>query len=272
MRRNYLHFMFEVYETEIDLLQEKCYFEGFNDIYFQYGSNNRWTAHIYVKKGEKIPAFLANRPLKFLEIENTKAWTKSWRESLKPFELFQGMEVIPLQKHKRVTSAKKIGIIPGLSFGTGLHETTRICAELINKYLKKNDRFLDIGTGTGILSVLAMKLGAGYALAVDNDENSLSKCRETAWINNVKIDIAYSDFLSGVNTNKPFNLIASNMIADPLLSFHKNVSMFMTESSIFVISGILKTQKQLFMNTDTPYRIIKTKEKGEWIGFALKRK
>jgi ribosomal protein L11 methylase PrmA len=88
----------------------------------------------------------------------------------------------------------------------------------------------------------------------------------------VKIDIAYSDFLGGVDTKKPFNLIASNMIADPLLSFYKNVSKIMSESSIFVISGILKSQKQLFMSKDTPYRIIKTKEKGEWIGFALKRK
>jgi len=272
MKRNYLHFTFEIDEAEIDLLQERCYFEGFKHIYFQHDTNNTWTVHVYVRKGEKIPAFLANRSLKFVEIENAQHWTKRWSDGLKPFDIIKGIKVIPLQKPRKIGSKKKIGIIPGLSFGTGLHETTKICAEFIGEYLKKNDSFLDIGTGTGILSVLAMKLGAGCALAVDNDENSLSKCRETASINNVDINITYSDFLSGVEKNKTYDFIVSNMIADPLLSYYKDVSEVMTEKSTFVISGILKSQQKKFMVKSTPYRIIKIKEKGEWIGFALKRK
>ncbi|MFO7880945.1 MAG: 50S ribosomal protein L11 methyltransferase [Kosmotogaceae bacterium] len=272
MRKNYLHFIFRIDQTEIDLLQEKSYIEGFNNIFFQSYDNNKWIAHVYIKKGENIPVFLADRPLTFLEIENTRLWTKNWKENLKPFELIDGVRVIPMQEPKKIHSSKKIGIVPGLSFGTGLHETTKICAEFIHEFLQKNDRVLDIGTGTGILSVLAMQFGAGYALAVDNDELALSKCKETAWINNVKIDIAYSDFLSGIDSNQTFDLVVSNMIADPLLSYYKNVVTLMKEKSLFIISGILKNQQHLFMRSDTPYRIIKTKEKDEWTGFALKKK
>ncbi len=272
MRNDYLHFIFKVAQSEIDLIQEKCYIQGFNDIFFQSDDNNNWIAHVYIRKGESIPAFLSDKSLKFLETENTKLWTNNWRKNLKPFELIEGMKIIPLKKPKKIYSVKKIGIIPGVSFGTGLHETTKICAEFIGKYLKKNDRFLDIGAGTGILSALAMKLGADHSLALDNDGLALSKCEETAWINNVNIDIIYSSFLSGIEEGKFFDLIALNMIADPLLNFYKDVSKLMTGSSIFVISGILKDQQHLFVQDESPYKIIELKEKGEWIGFALKKK
>ncbi|MFW6121284.1 MAG: 50S ribosomal protein L11 methyltransferase [Petrotogales bacterium] len=272
MKNDYLHYIFKVDQPEIELLQEKSYIEGFNNYFFQFDENSNWIAHVYIKKGEKIPAFLSDKPLKFLETENSKLWTKNWRKNLKSFELIEDIKVVPLKKPKKIYSIKKIGIIPGMSFGTGLHETTKICAEFIGEYLKKYDRFLDIGTGTGILSALAMKLGADYSLALDNDELALSKCEETAWINNVKIDIAYSSFLNGIEEGNNFDLIASNMIADPLLSFYKDVSKFMTDNSIFVISGILKEQQHLFVQDDTPYQIIELKEKDEWIGLALKKK
>jgi ribosomal protein L11 methyltransferase len=137
-------------------------------------------------------------------------------------------------------------IDPGMSFGTGTHETTRLCIAALEKYMTRGDLILDLGCGSGILSVIAMILGAGAAIGVDIDENCARIAKDNAAINNITENyevyagnLLKNEKLRDKITEQKYNIVLMNIVPDvilPLLPFVKNI---LADGGVAVLSGII---------------------------------
>ena len=138
----------------------------------------------------------------FIALLNEEDWAENWKKYFKPIPVGKNILICP--EWEDVPEEYKSRVIfkidPGMCFGTGTHETTRLCAAALEKYIKRGDLILDLGCGSGILSIIALLLGAGFAAAVDIDENSVRIAQENARANNINLDkykVYAGDLLAG---------------------------------------------------------------------------
>ena len=162
---------------------------------------------------------------------------------------------------------------PGLAFGTGTHETTRLCLELLEKYIKPNVNVLDVGCGSGILSVASILFGAQRATGVDIDELAVKTARENAKINNVDSKF---NAVCGNLTEKifgKFDIIVANIVADVIIELNKSVKNYMNENSVYLMSGIIEPYKNnVLRSLAAEFNILDTKIENGWVAIAAKLK
>ena len=148
-----------------------------------------------------------------------------------------------------------------------------MCARKLADFLKKDQSVLDVGCGTGILSVMAKKAGAGRVVALDLDEQALKKSRETFEINGVEVDLRESNFLSALKNNEIFDIIVSNMIVELLEQFCGLLKDHMNEDSILILSGISDLKFAGFKKqVSEEFRIMEEEGENEWRSLVLKKK
>jgi ribosomal protein L11 methyltransferase len=129
---------------------------------------------------------------------------------------------------------------PGMAFGAGTHETTRLCAALVEKHLKEGEKVLDVGTGSGILAILASKLGASSVDAYDIDPVAVRVANENikdSGLTNVTCEV--SDLLRDVDRAYPYDLITANIVADIIIRMSPDVGALMHEGTVLLVSGII---------------------------------
>ena len=132
-----------------------------------------------------------------------------------------------------------LNLEPGLAFGTGTHETTRLCLEALEKYVRPGDRMLDVGCGSGILAVAGLLLGAESALGIDIDELAVKASKENAALNNV------SDKYVGVHGNLAekasgsYDIITANIVADAIIMLSSDIEKLMNDKTVYIMSGII---------------------------------
>lgn len=211
-----------------------------------------------------------------ITLQNCKQedWINNWKKYFKPIPVGEKILIRPLWEEQVDAGERKVlDLEPGVAFGTGTHETTRLCMELIEKYIKPDDSFLDMGCGSGILSIAALLLGAESAIGVDIDPLSVKTAKENAKINNV------SNKFTGICGNLTekvsgrFNVVAANIVADIVIMLSKDAPEFMYEDSVYIISGIIDTREDdvLTAISDT-FEIIERKAENGWVAMALKLK
>ncbi len=166
-----------------------------------------------------------------------------WNENFKKnFTSFRAAGRFVIKPSWEQYDAKEDDIVleidPGMAFGTGDHESTRMCLELLQKHMVTGADVLDVGTGSGILGMAAMKLGAGRVLAMDYDPVSVNVARENARINGVIMDIRQSDLLRNADGG-PYNIVLANIVADILIRLNRDVSSFMTDKGLYILGGII---------------------------------
>ena len=176
---------------------------------------------------------------------NEEDWAHTWKAYFQPEKITSNIVVKPtwrkyIRKHDEIV----IEIDPGMAFGTGTHPTTRMCITMIEKYLKRNATFLDIGTGSGILMIAAAKLGAIQVWGTDNDHIAA----DTAYKNLMQNRISESNFkilTTGLADQimERFDLAAANLTTKTILSLLEDVRRVLVQDGIFVCSGILETDK-----------------------------
>ena len=128
---------------------------------------------------------------------------------------------------------------PGMAFGTGTHETTRLCATLLERYITEDSLMLDVGCGSGILAICASKLGAKKCYAYDIDPVAVKVSKENVKDNGVdNIECGVSDLLAGVKEGK-YDVITANIVADIIIRMLPDISKFMHRDTILVLSGII---------------------------------
>ncbi|NMA94865.1 MAG: 50S ribosomal protein L11 methyltransferase [Clostridiales bacterium] len=194
-------------------------------------------------------------------------WASSWKSYFKPRKVGKKIVIKPTwEEYAGKNEEVIIEIDPGMAFGTGTHETTILCMEMLEKYIKEQDIVLDIGCGTGILSILGILLGANRALAVDIDKNAVDIAKENAKINYVedKLEVVHGDLFGSVEGQ--FDIIVSNIIADVIIEISQDIDKFMKNSGLFIASGIildrLKDVKQALDKSGL--NIIECITLGEW--------
>ena len=169
-------------------------------------------------------------------------WQNAWKKYYHAMDIGKRLAIVPGWEEYQ-TDRTVITMDPGMAFGTGTHETTSLCLEVLDERVKSGERMLDIGTGSGILAIAALKLGAAEAEGVDINPMCVRTAGENAQRNGVqdrfKVLVGdLSDKASGV-----YNIITANIVASAILSLAPHVPALMADGAVFIASGIIDTRK-----------------------------
>jgi ribosomal protein L11 methyltransferase len=212
----------------------------------------------------QIKYMLPHAKLKLHDFED-KVWEREWLKDFKPMCFGKRLWVCPTHMTVPDENAVVIKLDPGLAFGTGTHETTSLCLSFLDGHELKNKTICDYGTGSGILAIAALKLGAKEAHAVDIDPQSIQATLTNLETNDVAND-KISVFLVGEKTIPKVDLLMANILSGPLTELAKPFSELVLSHGKLVLSGILKTQKESILAAYKPYfQFEKSEEKGDWL-------
>ena len=175
-------------------------------------------------------------------------WANNWKQYFKPFKVGEKLVIKPSWEDFDIADNRVIlEIDPASSFGTGKHHTTRLCLELLEKNLNKGDDLLDMGCGSGILSIGAMLLGAGSAVGVDIEENAAATALENAEKNHISPDVYktyYGNILSdeklASEIDRKYDIITANIVADVIIAMKDYFVRYLKKGGILIISGIIE--------------------------------
>ena len=204
-------------------------------------------------------------------------WTESWKKAFKPFRLGKHMVVRPSWETCETGPGDHvIEIDPGMAFGTGTHETTGMCVELVEKHVRPGDFCIDIGTGTGILAIAAAHMGAARVLATDLDPVAVRVAAENVAINGFaeKIEVRCGDLLSAVDdASRGADVVIANIIADVIIGLAAPVRPFIREGGVFICSGIAVNRLEDVLDAlkAAGYGVLDAVTKGEWSAVAARR-
>lgn len=211
-----------------------------------------------------------------IELKNVREedWANNWKQYFKPLEVGQKLLIKPSWESVAEGETRKIlEIDPASSFGTGQHNTTQLCLELIEKKLGEGDRVLDLGCGSGILSIAALLLGAKSCTAVDIDENSVKIAKENAEKNNIKADV-YTAYCGNIveddalveKIGTGYDLICANIVADVLIAMSGSFKGFLKQGGKLIVSGIIDMRKDEVIDVIKAqgFTLEETAEKEDW--------
>ena len=175
-------------------------------------------------------------------------WANNWKQYFKPFKVGEKLVIKPSwEDYDNADNRVILEIDPASSFGTGKHHTTRLCLELLEKNLNKGDNLLDMGCGSGILSIGAMLLGAGSAVGVDIEENAAATALENAEKNHISPDVYktyYGNILSdeklASEIDRKYDIITANIVADVIIEMKDYFVRYLKKGGILIISGIIE--------------------------------
>ena len=203
-------------------------------------------------------------------------WENNWKKYFKPMPVGEKLLIQPIWKDK-VESGDRVvlNLEPGLAFGSGSHETTRLCLAAIEKYITPGCKMLDIGCGSGILSIASLLLGAEEATGVDIDKLAVKTAMENAVRNG--FDESKYTLYHGNLTDKvsgKFDVIAANIVADAIIMLSKGVDEFMNDNSVYIVSGIIDVRENEVVSALDNYgfRITARHEEGGWLCFECMKK
>jgi len=207
------------------------------------------------------------------EILEDKNWNEIWEKSREVIRVSDRLVIKPTFKDYTPKSNEIVLTIdPKMSFGTGEHQTTKLILILIEKYVKKGMKVLDVGSGTGILAIASVKLGASRAVAVDFDEICLENCKENCVLNGVVNSVQILTGEIDDVIEKDFDLILANIQKNVLLEIADKIKSKLKSSGIVILSGLLESDKDAI---EKKYHLLGFKTKfvetsDEWIAIVLK--
>ena len=203
-----------------------------------------------------------------------KDWNEGWKKHFKPVKIGKKIVIKPSwEEYEAVDDEIIVEMDPGMAFGTGTHETTSLCVDLLQEYIKDNTTVFDVGCGTAILSIVAAKLGANRVLGIDIDPVAYRVSKENVDINNVEdiVEIRQGDLLESVDTKG--DLIVANIMADVIIMLSSSIGEVMKDDAIFIASGIIIEKLDEVLDTleNNGFQIIEVKKDGGWSAIVCKR-
>ena len=169
-------------------------------------------------------------------------WANSWKEYYKPTRIGNNMVIVPAwESYTPLADDIIVTMDPGMAFGTGTHETTKLVIELLEKYVHNGDRVLDVGCGSGILAICASKLGAAECFACDIDSTAVRVANENIEKSGLKnITCRQSDLLKQVETDKGrYDIVCANIVADIVIRLSDDIEKYMNDDAVLLASGII---------------------------------
>lgn len=230
-----------------------------------------------IETAEYIKELLSasNIPFEFVSKEvNDSTWADGWKKFFKCTEVGEKLVIRPSwEEYNNLNNRVVLSIDPGAAFGTGTHATTSLCLKILENYVNENSTVLDIGCGSGILSIASVLLGAPSAIGVDIDAQSVKVARENAEINNVTDKIEYivgdlADKVSGC-----YSVVCANIVADVIIKLLENVENYMTEDGVLITSGIIDVREADVVNgfERFGFEIIERHTKDNWCAFVCRK-
>ena len=205
-------------------------------------------------------------------------WSTAWKKYYKSTPLTRRLVVVPSwETYEKRPGELVVSMDPGMAFGTGTHETTRLCAQLLEDYLSAGDRMLDVGSGSGILAICAAKLGASECLACDIDPVAVRTEEENVRRNGcANIRCITSDLLSEIRVSDAgvFDVVTANIVADVIIKLAPELPPFMKKGGRLIASGIIEPRAQEVDGAVEKYGFCKIgskKENGWYVGIYEKR-
>ncbi|MBR1606856.1 MAG: 50S ribosomal protein L11 methyltransferase [Clostridia bacterium] len=198
-------------------------------------------------------------------------WSECWKQYYKPFRAGKHLVIKPSWESWNAAPGDLIiELDPGMAFGTGTHETTAMCVEMIEKHYH-GGKVLDVGTGSGILAIAAARLGADSVLGVDIDPMAVRVAQENVEKNGLsrEIDIRQGDLVAGLD-NVRCEFAVANILADVIALLAAPLKAHLTANATFVCSGILKEREQDVVDvlTKNGYQLFDRMQKGDWVALA----
>lgn len=212
---------------------------------------------------------------------NEQDWANNWKQYFKPFNVGEKLIVKPSWEVLEQADLQRtvLEIDPASSFGTGQHHTTRLCLEMLEKAVIQGERILDLGCGSGILSIGAMLLGAGQASAVDIEQNAVVAALDNAQKNGISGDV-YKTYYGNIIENKElvanigeeYDVITANIVADVLIAMSDIFGKFLKDKGILIVSGIITERKDEVISAivEKGFNVIKEAEDEGWYAAMLK--
>ncbi len=200
-------------------------------------------------------------------------WSKKWKEKWDVTHVSDRITIVPEWIEYKQKSEKEviIRLEPGCAFGTGTHQTTQLCMKAMEKYLKPDMTAADIGMGSGILSICAIKLGAKSAYGCDIDEDVIDVARENALKNNVSD--CYFELGTADKINQKFDFVMANILHNVLFDIMGDLKDLLKDDGILSLSGILDEKKDIVLDAVKRENLIVTDEmhQDQWVGFVVKK-
>ncbi|WP_161873881.1 50S ribosomal protein L11 methyltransferase [Ihubacter sp. rT4E-8] len=205
--------------------------------------------------------------------DDDSEWKDKWKEYFKPSRISESLVVKPTwESYEREDGDLVLEIDPGMAFGTGTHETTSLCVRMLEAYQKKGDKVLDVGCGSGILSIAAALLGAEDVLGVDIDPVAVDVARENIALNHVEniCRAEYGDLTKGIDYKA--NIVVANLMADLVMMLSGDVARHMTADGFFISSGILVEKEEQVVDClrEKGFSIVEIREDGGWCCITAK--
>lgn len=217
------------------------------------------------------------------EMRNVKEedWANNWKQYFKPMTIGQRLLVKPSWEDVDSTDRTVLEIDPASSFGSGQHYTTKLCLEYLDKLDLSGKKILDLGCGSGILSIAAMLLGADSAVAVDVEENAVKVAAENAEKNNISSSVytawcgnIISDNELAERIGDEYDIITANIVADILIAMKDHFYRFLKPGGVLIISGIIDERKEEVTDavTKAGFEITEFREESDWAAVMLRKK
>ena len=206
-------------------------------------------------------------------------WENNWKQFYKPMEIGERLIVIPEWESAKTHGRIPLILNPGLTFGTGSHATTRLCLTALEKHVTDGQRVLDLGCGSGILSIAALLLGAEHAFACDIDEKCVDVAYENAALNGIGRDrymVRWGDVLSDRQLQKEmgdkYDIIVANIVSDVIIGLAPQVRPFLKEGGLFLTSGIIDTRADEVAEKlrQNGWEIVEERSSEGWFSFLCK--
>lgn len=240
--------------------------------------------HIYISPEDnpsEAIAFLSER-YKAQGIEHTiscdsckeEDWLNNWKQYFHPIPVGEKILIRPTWRDDFNADGRVVlNLDPGIAFGTGTHETTRLCLEALEKYVNDDTTILDVGCGSGILAVAALLLGAKSAVGVDIDEMAVKTAKENAELNGVadKMEVIHGNLTDKVSGK--YNVVAANIVADAIILLSEDIKSFMSDDAVYIMSGIIDSRADDVRGAvSDSFEIIKEYSENGWYCFVAKAK
>ncbi len=243
--------------------------ELFDEIILSF-AEEQWNDEIKNNLMQRINTILPNTKIIKEEIIEEKNWIEEWEKNVEPIKISDNIIITPAWKASDTSVKLKIIINPKMAFGTGQHATTKLMAKLVEKVAKPGQIWIDAGTGTGVLAIIAAKLGAEKVFAFDNDEWSYDNAADNANVNGVADKIEIS--LSGINEYDfpQVDCISANMFLNLIIhSLPKFYNSLKNNNGILLISGILIYDRDelVIKAAENNFKLIDELHEDEWCCF-----
>ena len=213
-----------------------------------------------------------------------KDWINNWKQYFKPFTVDDILikptwEEIPEGQEGKLL----IQIDPGTAFGTGKHETTQLCIRQLKKYVKDGMDILDVGTGSGILGITALKLGAGHVFGTDLDENAITAVHENLAANEIpeeKFDVLKGNIIDEKAVQDTagyecYDIAVANILADVIILLQAEIAAHIKKGGLFITSGIIDMKEQAVLDAfagNSAFEIVEVTRMGEWVSVTARKK